>query len=725
VLLCAALALTPAPTVAQGVTLTNLREKTCTDLPDLAARELLQGLHLRIGLYAGELAECKKDAPECRLYQSISRADNKEGRPYSFKVWSGFDVELLEELAERGGFNYTIVSMGGGHAESVGKTDYNGGACNIEKTPNSGLPNCSSYTEKAKIMLGLEPSLVHMSDHGGMVDVIGQGTWKVNSDRESWAIWSSSVVSSDTLLLTKPMQYEEVEYGADLMFRPFKNEVWVLLFALVIVFAGIFKVSATKFKKTAMEISPADIGYYTFMQPCGKDLIDVNQAKIKGISMGWIIFSVVMMEFWFAGLVSELVREGTYTTPVSWKDLTSSGETLTLCVENTGANDLYFTELATDEFGLGYSYKMGRTNNTKGKIDGVLDGLCHGSEVTREDYNKDTRFHGTGQCPAVLHPNAIAQRTRGMMSRRNNTCVVTGINALIHSYSIQKCTSQSSNHGKCNLFALWTANFPEPTCEAAEKEDHGEAIALNIEAITSPLAVLFVFTVFGALGTFVGRRNERRSVWPFSLFLESPEAQHVRTMQKLEELNTAASAMQTSKSSMKRRKSAGLSILPPPTAPPPDDGKSKKPTTASGGSAATATATAMPVLSETQKILQKQLETARQRAHVAQPTNHAYDHTYSQQQQAYGAYGAQPYGAQNTGYPQPSAAENLPAGWSSAMDYASGHMYYINHQTQMTQWTAPTPASGHASPYATSQPTASGTGGFANLGDLFKSESKV
>ena len=52
-------------------------------------------------------------------------------------------------------------------------------------------------------------------------------------------------------------------------------------------------------------------------------------------------------------------------------------------------------------------------------------------------------------------------------------------------------------------------------------------------------------------------------------------------------------------------------------------------------------------------------------------------------------------------------------------------MYYINHQTQMTQWTAPTPASFHASPYATSQPTARGNAGVANIGDLFKSESKV
>ena len=38
------------------------------------------------------------------------------------------------------------------------------------------------------------------------------------------------------------MQYEEVEYGFGLMFKPFSYAVWILLFGLVIVFAGIFKV---------------------------------------------------------------------------------------------------------------------------------------------------------------------------------------------------------------------------------------------------------------------------------------------------------------------------------------------------------------------------------------------------------------------------------------------------------------------------------------------------
>ena len=361
----------------------------------------------------------------------------------------------------------------------------------------------------------------------------------------------------------------------------------------------------------------------------------MNQAKIKGISAGWIIFCVVIMEFWFAGLVSQLVRTGSYTPPVSWIDLTSAQGKLSLCTENAGANDLYFTDLKGY---LGHSYDLVKTDSLLSKIGSVIDGRCDTSEVTREDYNKDERFQGSGKCPAVLAQAAIAKRTRGMISRRNNTCVVTGINALIHDYTIQPCTRQSNNPTKCNLFALWTKHFPDPTCQPTVPEDSGDDVALDIEAIVSPLAVLLVVTIFGAIGTFIGKRNERQSVWPFSLFLESPEAQHVRLMQKLEELSSASTALQTSKASMKRRKSAGLSILPPPAAPPPDDGKGTK----AGGTVPTAAVVQPLQQTETQKILLAQLENARVRAHVQQPTNQAY--SYGNRQQ--GANGAQAYGAQ-------------------------------------------------------------------------------
>ena len=45
------------------------------------------------------------------------------------QTWTGFDVELIEELAVRGNFDYTLISMGGGSGPSVGKTNHLGQKC--------------------------------------------------------------------------------------------------------------------------------------------------------------------------------------------------------------------------------------------------------------------------------------------------------------------------------------------------------------------------------------------------------------------------------------------------------------------------------------------------------------------------------------------------------------------------------------------------------------------
>ena len=54
-------------------------------------------------------------------------------------------------------------------------------------------------------MLGL---VDNVTDFGGPVDLLGQGTWKYTKDRQKWAIWSSLILSSDTLLLTAPAKYD-------------------------------------------------------------------------------------------------------------------------------------------------------------------------------------------------------------------------------------------------------------------------------------------------------------------------------------------------------------------------------------------------------------------------------------------------------------------------------------------------------------------------------------
>lgn len=67
--------------------------------------------------------------------------------------WTGFDVDMLEALRISGGFTYTIYSLGG---------------------PADIASNGGTYTEAAERAL---------DSAQGNVDVIGQGTWRVNSDR--------------------------------------------------------------------------------------------------------------------------------------------------------------------------------------------------------------------------------------------------------------------------------------------------------------------------------------------------------------------------------------------------------------------------------------------------------------------------------------------------------------------------------------------------------------
>ena len=107
---------------------------------NLSAADLLSGDHLRIGLYvSGVENNCNVSSASCALYGSITGEDNKDWHVIwgirrftgKFKVWRGFDIDLIEELADRGKFTYTIVSMGG-------NTDANGTVHPVAKTDNFG-----------------------------------------------------------------------------------------------------------------------------------------------------------------------------------------------------------------------------------------------------------------------------------------------------------------------------------------------------------------------------------------------------------------------------------------------------------------------------------------------------------------------------------------------------------------------------------------------------------
>ena len=334
---------------------TDVKDRTCTDDEGLSATELLEGHHIRIGLYvSGAENQCDDsdanawtgNTSPCALYGNITQKDNKvyaqgDDNPFTgYKVWSGFDIDLLEELAKAGKFNYTIVSMGGGTAHPVAETDLNGGSCNSCKfkafpwragrsisvqcvrlprphvhlqsrrrvgrsqlrlaclqcapyvytraftLPATRAPHLfpipmdmlahaftgtckgSDYTEKAKVLLGLvNRSTNPHPNFGGPVDLFGQGSWKYDKSRQKWAIWSSSVLSSDTLLLTTPPQYVRTKASRKLLSDPFELEVWWNLFWCAVGASILFWYTAFSHDKTKNEVAPIQVIYSTFTQP--------------------------------------------------------------------------------------------------------------------------------------------------------------------------------------------------------------------------------------------------------------------------------------------------------------------------------------------------------------------------------------------------------------------------------------------------------------------------
>merc|ERR1719272_1088175 len=200
----------------------DISDQNCTGV-HVAGKDFLDGEHLRIGFVVNDVTvKCNENAltpNPCLQYGSIDRETNKvyaeEGDFTDFKVWTGFDIDLIEELARIGNFNYTIVSMGNG-----GDTD--GG---------------DNFTGLAWVMLGHDNT---NAVPGGPVDVIGQGDWLHDKTRQNWAIWTSPVLTSDVLLLTKPPVYLPPTPSETMMTDPFTNQVWWNLFWIALVASFLF-----------------------------------------------------------------------------------------------------------------------------------------------------------------------------------------------------------------------------------------------------------------------------------------------------------------------------------------------------------------------------------------------------------------------------------------------------------------------------------------------------
>ena len=103
---------------------------------------------------------------------------------------------------------------------------------------------------------------------GPPVDVVGQGDWLHDKSRQEWAIWTSPVLTSDVLLLTKKPVYTPAEPSDTMMTDPFENEVWEDLFCIAAGASVLFWFTAHAQPKTKAEVAPIAVIYTTFGQCC-------------------------------------------------------------------------------------------------------------------------------------------------------------------------------------------------------------------------------------------------------------------------------------------------------------------------------------------------------------------------------------------------------------------------------------------------------------------------
>ena len=133
----------------------------------------------------------------------------------------------------------------------------------------------STYTEKAKFMLGefgpedLPDGITEAQlsqRNARQVDIMGGGTWKYTEDRAEWAVWSTPVLTTTTLLLTKPPIYQKKIPSSTMLTDPFTNDVWEKLFIAASVASVVFWFTAVVHERTKNEIPVWKVAYNTFAQ---------------------------------------------------------------------------------------------------------------------------------------------------------------------------------------------------------------------------------------------------------------------------------------------------------------------------------------------------------------------------------------------------------------------------------------------------------------------------
>lgn len=288
---------------------------------------------------------------------------------------------------------------------------------------------------------------------------------------------------------------------------------------------------AHRHKGTVDELSRADVAYDACLTMFGA--MDHQQHHTKSISIGWIIFSVLIFEIYFAKLTAILSEPPQIVPTISGiKELKRDGNTF--CVQRNAANDPYFTYHPrfgnadpSDPEGTAALHIVWK-DSVPHQIDGVLDGSCTASEITREDFYLWAKNDGNqdNYCRIAFVGQPITTRNRGMMTARNSSCVLTAINTVYHALGVRLCPLQRSNE-LCDAQSILEFEFPEPNCDGWSNPNLVSVKpGLGLEDLFGPFMILATLWIFGIL---FGRLASEHPEWRgLSWWTLSPVARDIK-----------------------------------------------------------------------------------------------------------------------------------------------------------------------------------------------------
>ena len=391
----------------------------------------------------------------------------------------------------------------------------------------------------------------------GKVDLMGQGTWRVNDDRSSWAVWSSPVLSEEVefVTLAAVKREEDMSERFQLVFQPFTAELWQALAVILFIrsllewyltrWADRAKEAQWKNKHTSWKLGrelkkaetvqperrwrsqkdePKHSVTKAFYEECLSGLGHHNgrtptKPGDRMITGSWIFLVFILTRFYGSSLTAFLTLAPSIDHAIpGLTGLSGSGNCIDVgcrfCVENGSANAEYFNETYADK-GLNIISRP----SVQDQIDGLLlaDDLdsggppCDATELTLEDlilWGKDQKPEK--RCKVSIVGPSIIKRLRGMMTSHENKCIVTGMNAIYHKFSTVAYGNETSHNAQSLHEHYFPKHLLSTNCPTDDTTTTRDDLRISLTQMTGPLLLFAGFFLMGTLQHFRADRKHRR-----------------------------------------------------------------------------------------------------------------------------------------------------------------------------------------------------------------------